>query len=74
MKVGGSLMRQLVAGDRPTTISLPNMNVEMSQVGEDANEDSTGFKLPSLTSLLGNHSSDGTKKSVGAMVRILVAL
>ena len=70
MKVGGSLMRQLVAGDKPTKISLPNMDVEMSQVGEDADEDAAGFKLPSMASLLGNQTSDGTKKSVGAMVSL----
>ena len=71
MKVGGSLMRQLVAGDKPTKVSLPNMDVEMSQVGEDADEDATGFRLPSMASLLGNQTSDGTKKSVGAMVSLL---
>ena len=64
-------MRQLVAGDKPTKMSLPNMDVEMSQVGEDADEDATGFRLPSMSSLLGNQTSDGTKKSVGAMVRSL---
>ena len=67
-KVGGSLLRQLVAGDKPTKMSLPNMDMEMSQVAEDADEDDAGFKLPSMTSLMGNQSSDGTKKSVGAMV------
>ena len=67
-KVGGSLMRQLVAGDKPTKMSLPNMDVEMSQVADDADEDEAGFKLPSMTSLTGNQTSDGSKKSVGAMV------
>ena len=67
-KVGGSLLRQLVAGDKPTKMTLPNMDMEMSQVGEDADEDDAGFKLPSMTSLMGNQTSDGTKKSVGAMV------
>ncbi len=67
-KVGGSLLRQLVAGDKPTVMKLPNMDLEMSQVGEGADEDSTGFKIPKLDSLLGNDTSDGAKQSIGAMV------
>ena len=67
-KVGGSLLRQMVAGDKPTTLKLPNMDLQMSQVSEDADDDSTGFKVPDMASLLGNGTSDGTQKSVGAMV------
>ncbi len=73
-KVGGALMRQLVAGDKPTVIKLANMNLEMSQVGEDANDDNTGFKIPSLKSLVANQTSDGVKQSVGAMVSIFLIL
>eukprot|EP00794_Sanderia_malayensis_P014077 gene14077-15546_t len=67
-KVGGALLRQLVAGDKPTVVKLANMNVQMSQIGDNADDESAGFKIPALKSLIGNDSSDGVQQSVGAMV------
>ena len=65
-------MRQLVAGDKPTAIKMGNMDLQMAQVADDADEESTGFKLPSMNNLFGNQTSDGTKQSVGAMVRDVI--
>lgn len=48
------------------------MDVEMSQVPDDADDEDTGFKLPNIQALFGNQSktiaNSGRKASVGAMV------
>lgn len=70
-KVGGALMRQLVAGDTPKTIRAGNMDIEMAQVGDNADEDETGFQIPEIKYILGNQSLievTGKRPSIGAMV------
>lgn len=66
-------MRQMVAGDEKRTMKVGDaMDVEMSQVSEDADEEATGFKLPDLDALFGNQAdslqSNDKQSSVGAMV------
>lgn len=69
-------MRQMVAGDEKKKMKVgDSMDVEMSQVSEDADEETTGFKIPDLDSLLGNQTDNvktrqtrTRQSSVGAMV------
>ena len=52
--------------------TLASMEMEMSQIPDDMDDEATGFKLPAIKSLFGNQSekieSTGRKASVGAMV------
>ena len=70
-KVGGALSRQLVAGDKPKVITVVGMNIEISQVTDEIDEDETGFGIP-LISKLSNTSEDSATSSVGAMVSIFI--
>ena len=71
-KVGGALSRQLVAGQKPKKMKVGGMDIEVSQINDDADEDEMGFKLPNMRALVNTSDEDygsAASSSVGAMVR-----
>ena len=70
-KVGGALTRQLVAGDKPKVIKTAGMDIAVSQVGDDVDEEEAGFKLPKMSSLFNSSDGANAESSVGAMVSLL---
>ena len=52
--------------------TLASMEMEMSQIPDDMDDETAGFRLPEIKSLFGNQSEKiegtGRKASVGAMV------
>ena len=56
--------------------TLASMEMEMSQIPDDMDDETAGFKLPVIKSLFGNQSEEientGRKASVGAMVSVIL--